>query len=131
VKMFEYMGKELFAKYGLPVPKGRMATTPEEAAKIAEEIGGPCVVKSQVLSGKRGKAGGIKFPNTPEEARKAAEEVLSMTIQGLPVQAVLVEEKLKIDKELYMSITIDGSAKQAVLIASAYGGIFTLFTKFP
>ena len=123
MKMFEYMGKELFAKYGLPVPKGRMATTPEEAAKIAEEIGGPCVVKSQVLSGKRGKAGGIKFPNTPEEARKAAEEVLSMTIQGLPVQAVLVEEKLKIDKELYMSITIDGSAKQAVLIASAYGGM--------
>lgn len=123
MKMFEYMGKELFAKYGLPVPKGRMATTPEEAAKIAEEIGGPCVVKSQVLSGKRGKAGGIKFPNTPDEARKAAEEVLSMTIQGLPVQAVLVEEKLKIDKELYMSITIDGSAKQAVLIASAYGGM--------
>ncbi len=123
MKMFEYMGKELFAKYGLPVPKGRMATNPEDAAKIAAEIGGPCVVKSQVLSGKRGKAGGIKFPNTPEEAQKAAEEVLGMTIQGLPVQAILVEEKLKIDKELYMSITIDGSAKQAVLIASAYGGM--------
>ncbi|MDD2442891.1 MAG: ADP-forming succinate--CoA ligase subunit beta [Desulfotomaculaceae bacterium] len=123
MKMFEYMGKELFAKYGLPVPKGRMVTNPEEAAKVAAEIGGPCVVKSQVLSGKRGKAGGIKFPNTPEEAKKAAEEVLGMTIQGLPVECVLVEEKLKIDKELYMSITIDGSAKQAVMIASAFGGM--------
>jgi succinyl-CoA synthetase beta subunit len=123
VKMFEYMGKELFAKYGIPTPKGRMVTNPEDAAKVATEIGGPCVVKSQVLSGKRGKAGGIKFPNTPEEARAAAKEVLAMTIQGLPVECVLVEEKLKIDKELYMSITIDGSAKQAVMIASAYGGM--------
>ncbi|NQS75024.1 MAG: ADP-forming succinate--CoA ligase subunit beta [Peptococcaceae bacterium] len=123
MKLFEYMGKELFAKYGIPTPQGRMAKTPEEAEKIAAEIGGPCVVKSQVLSGKRGKAGGIKFPNTPEEAKKAAEEVLGMTIQGLPVECVLVEEKLKIDKELYMSITIDGSAKQAVMIASAYGGM--------
>nr|BAE54376.1 succinyl-CoA synthetase beta subunit [Pelotomaculum thermopropionicum] len=121
--MFEYMGKELFAKYGLPVPKGRMAPNPDEAAKIAAEIGGPCVVKSQVLIGKRGKAGGIKFPNSPEEAKKAAEEVFAMTIQGLPVEAVLVEEKLKIDKELYMSITVDGAAKMPVLIASAYGGM--------
>ncbi len=123
MKMFEYMGKELFAKFGLPVPKGRMVTNPEDAEKVAAEIGGPCVVKSQVLSGKRGKAGGIKFPNTPEEAKKAAEEVLSMTIQGLPVECVLVEEKLQIDKELYLSITVDGSAKQAVMIASAYGGM--------
>ncbi len=123
MKMFEYMGKELFAKYGLPVPKGRMVTNPDEAAQVAAEIGGPVVIKSQVLTGKRGKAGGIKFADDPEGARAAAKEVFAMTIQGLPVQYVLVEEKLKIDKELYMSITVDGAAKMPVLIASAYGGM--------
>ncbi len=123
MKMFEYMGKELFAQFGLPVPKGRMVTAPDEAAKVAAEIGGPVVIKSQVLSGKRGKAGGIKFADNPEGAKAAAEELLGMTIQGLPVNILLVEEKLKIDKELYMSITVDGAAKAPVLIASAYGGM--------
>ncbi|KUK84128.1 MAG: Succinyl-CoA synthetase, beta subunit [Pelotomaculum thermopropionicum] len=123
MKMFEYMGKELFAQFGLPVPKGRMVTDPDEAAKVAAEIGSPVVIKSQVLSGKRGKAGGIKFADNPEGAKAAAEELLGMTIQGLPVEILLVEEKLKIDKELYMSITVDGAAKAPVLIASAYGGM--------
>jgi len=123
VKMFEYMGKELFAQFGLPVPKGRMVTDPDEAAKVAAEIGGSVVIKSQVLIGKRGKAGGIKFADNPEGAKAAAEEILGMTIQGLPVNILLVEEKLKIDKELYMSITVDGAAKAPVLIASAYGGM--------
>ena len=123
MKMFEYMGKELFAKFGLPVPKGRMVTTPEEAARVAAEIGGPVVVKSQVLSGKRGKAGGIKFADSPEDAKAAAGELLGTTIQGLPVKMLLVEEKLQIDKELYMSITIDGAAKKPVLIASTHGGM--------
>lgn len=123
MKMFEYMGKELFAQFGLPVPKGRMVTTPDDAAKVAAEIGGPVVIKSQVLIGKRGKAGGIKFADNPEGAKAAAEEILGMTIQGLPVNILLVEEKLKIDKELYMSITVDGAAKAPVLIASAYGGM--------
>lgn len=123
MKMFEYMGKELFAQFGLPVPKGRMVTTPDDAAKVAAEIGGPVVIKSQVLTGKRGKAGGIKFADNPEGAKAAAEELLGMTIQGLPVNILLVEEKLKIDKELYMSITVDGAAKAPVLIASAYGGM--------
>jgi len=117
------MGKELFAQFGLPVPKGRMVTDPDEAAKVAAEIGSPVVIKSQVLSGKRGKAGGIKFADNPEGAKAAAEELLGMTIQGLPVEILLVEEKLKIDKELYMSITVDGAAKAPVLIASAYGGM--------
>ncbi len=123
MKMFEYMGKELFAEFGLPVPKGRMVTNPDEAAQVAAEIGKPVVVKSQVLSGKRGKAGGIKFADDPESAKAAAEELFGMTIQGFPVNIVLVEEKLKIDKELYMSITVDGAEKSAVLIASAYGGM--------
>ncbi|MHB8985457.1 MAG: ADP-forming succinate--CoA ligase subunit beta [Eubacteriales bacterium] len=123
MKMFEYMGKELFGRFGLPVPKGKMVASPEEAAVVAGEIGGPVVIKSQVLSGKRGKAGGIKFADTPEEAEKAARELFGMAIQGLSVDILLVEEKLKIDKELYMSITIDGTAKKPVLIASAHGGM--------
>jgi len=123
VKMFEYMGKEIFAKFGLPVPKGRMVSNPDEAAQVAREIGGPVVVKAQVLSGKRGKAGGIKFADNPEDARVAAQELLGMTIQGLRVNILLVEEKLKIDKELYLSITLDGAAKKPVLIASSHGGM--------
>lgn len=123
MKMFEYMGKELFYKYGLPVPKGRMVTTADEAAQVAEEIGGPVVIKSQVLSGKRGKAGGIKFVENPEGAKSVAIELLGMTIQGLSVEILLVEEKLQIDKELYLAITIDSAAKLPVLIASAHGGM--------
>jgi len=123
MKMFEYMGKELFANYGLPVPLGKMVTNPEEAASAAAEIGKPVVIKSQVLTGKRGKSGGIKFADTPEQAAAAAKELLGMDIQGLKVEKLLVEEKLKIDRELYLSITIDSGAKMPVLIASANGGM--------
>ncbi|HBV87386.1 MAG TPA: ADP-forming succinate--CoA ligase subunit beta [Desulfosporosinus sp.] len=123
MKMFEYMGKEVFAKFGLPVPKGRMVANSDEAFQIATEIGGPVVIKSQVLSGKRGKAGGIKFADHPEEARVAAQELFGMTIQGLAVDILLVEEKLHIDQELYLSITIDSASKMPVLIASAHGGM--------
>lgn len=123
MKCFEYMGKEIFAKFGIPVPQGRMVTTSEEAEKVAAEIGKPVVVKSQVLSGKRGKAGGIKFPDTPAEAKAAAAEVLAMTVQGLKVEKILVEEKLKIEGEIYVAITIDGAAKAPVLITSAKGGM--------
>ncbi|GAB6155188.1 ADP-forming succinate--CoA ligase subunit beta [Desulfosporosinus burensis] len=123
VKMFEYMGKELFAKFGLPVPKGRMVTTSDEATQAAKEIGGAVVIKSQVLSGKRGKAGGIKFVENPEDVKAAAQELLGMTIQDLSVEVLLVEEKLRIDKELYLAITIDSVTKQPVLIASAQGGM--------
>lgn len=121
--MFEYMGKELFAKFNLPVPKGKMVKSADEAFQVALEIGGPVVIKSQILSGKRGKAGGIKFADNPEGAKAAAQELFGMTIQGLPVEILLVEEKLQIDKELYLSITIDGAAKKPVLIASAHGGM--------
>ncbi|MDQ7093291.1 ADP-forming succinate--CoA ligase subunit beta [Desulfosporosinus sp. PR] len=123
MKMFEYMGKQLFAEFGIPIPKGRMVSNPDEAAQAAREIGAPVVVKSQVLSGKRGKAGGIQFADTPEEVRAAARELFGMTIQGLPVSHVLVEEKLQIDKELYLSLTVDASAKKPVLIASSHGGM--------
>ena len=121
--MFEYMGKEIFAKFGLPVPKGRMVASPDEAFRAAAEIGGPVVIKSQVLSGKRGKAGGIKFADDPDGAKAAARELFGLTIQGLAVDILLVEEKLQIDRELYLSITIDSAAKMPVLIASAQGGM--------
>lgn len=123
MKLFEYMGKEIFAGYNIKVPQGRMVQTPEDAAAVAAEIGGTVVVKSQVLSGKRGKAGGIKFSDNPEQAKQAAAEILDMTVQGLKVECLLVEEKIKIDREFYLAITIDGAAKCPVLIASAQGGM--------
>lgn len=123
VKCFEYMGKEIFADYGIPVPQGRMVTTPEAAEQVAAEIGKSVVIKSQVLSGKRGKGGGIKFSDTPAGARTAAEEILAMTVQGHQVKCLLVEEKLRIEHELYVAITIDGAAKAPVLITSAKGGM--------
>jgi succinyl-CoA synthetase beta subunit len=123
VKLYEYMGKELFNRYGLTIPRGKMVASPEEAAAVAAEIGAPVVIKSQVLSGKRGKGGGIKFADTPEEAREAAAQVLGMTVQGLKVEMILVEEKLAIDHEFYVAITVDGAAKAPVLIASAQGGM--------
>ena len=123
MKLFEYMGKELFAGYGLAVPRGSMATGPDEAASVAAGIGGEVVVKSQILSGKRGKGGGIKFASDPAQARQAAAAILGSTVQGLKVEMVLVEEKLSIDRELYLAITVDGSARKPVLIASASGGM--------
>jgi succinyl-CoA synthetase beta subunit len=123
VKLFEYMGKEIFAKFNLPIPKGRMVTSSDQAYLAAAEIGCPVVIKSQVLSGKRGKAGGIKFANHPEEARISAQELLDMNIQGHSVEILLVEEKLQIDRELYLSITIDAAARMPVLIASSQGGM--------
>lgn len=123
MKCYEYMGKEIFAEFGIPVPQGRMVTTPEEAEKVASEISQPVVIKSQVLSGKRGKSGGIKFSDTPAGAKEAAAEILAMTVQGLEVKCLLVEQKLRIDSELYVAITIDGAAKAPVLITSAKGGM--------
>ncbi|MBC9782923.1 ADP-forming succinate--CoA ligase subunit beta [Heliobacterium chlorum] len=123
MKCFEFMGKEIFAQFGIPVPQGRMVTTAEEAEGVAAEIGKPVVIKSQVLSGKRGKAGGIKFADTPAEAKAAAADLLAMTVQGHPVQRILLEEKLKIESEIYVAITIDGAAKAPVIITSAKGGM--------
>ncbi len=124
MKLYEYMGKELFASFGLPIPKGRVVNTPIEAVKAFEEIGSSsAVIKAQVLSGKRGKAGGIKFVDRPDEAQKAAQELFEMKIQGLKVEQLLVEEKLTIDKEFYLAITIDTKEGMPVLIASAAGGM--------
>src|SRR5690606_28864508 len=120
--LYEYMAKEVFSRNGIPIPRGRVAVTPDEAAAIAAEIGS-VAVKSQVLSGGRGKAGGIKFADTPGQAREQAQQLLGAEIQGYTVERVLVEEKLQIDGELYIAITFDAGSGRPLLIASAKGGV--------
>ena len=130
MKVHEYQAKELFAAYGIPVPRGRAARTPEEAEEIAAEIGGRVVVKAQIHAGGRGKAGGIRTAENPQEARKIAEELLGKTLvtfqtgpQGAPVNVVLVEEALSPEKELYLGIVPDSTVFKPVVMASDAGGM--------
>jgi succinyl-CoA synthetase beta subunit len=123
MKLFENEAKDIFRLFKMTTPPGGFAKTPAEAKKRAEEVGKPVVVKALVLSGKRGKAGGVKFANTPEEAEKFAEEILAMRINDLPVEAVLVEEMLDIQQEIYAGITIDRNERKYVVIGSAAGGM--------
>lgn len=123
MKLYEFEAKEIASMYGIPVPLGRVASTPEEVERIAVEFSKPVVLKSQVLVGGRGLAGGIKVANTPEEARKLAELLLSMKIRGEKVEKLLVEEKACIAKELYLSLTVDRAAKKPVYLVSEMGGV--------
>ncbi len=123
MKLHEYQSKQIFAEYGVPIPKGRVATTADEARAIAEELGGRVVVKSQVLVGGRGKAGGIRLADSPEEAGSLATEILGMQIKGLPVRKVLVDEAASIATEIYLGVTNDRAARCPVMIASAEGGV--------
>jgi len=123
LKLFEYMGKDLFRAGGIEVPAGRVADTPEEAVAAFQAVGGPVVIKPQVLTGKRGKAGGIRFAASAEEVAGAAADVLAMEFAGQKVDKILVEEKLSISREYYLALTVDGAAKRTVLIASASGGM--------
>ncbi len=123
MKLHEYQSKQIFAKYGIPIPKGRVAATAREAKAIAEELGGRVVIKSQVLVGGRGKAGGVKLARDPNEAEQLATQILGMEIKGLPVRKVLVDEAAAIETEIYFSITNDRAARKPVMIASAAGGM--------
>src|SRR5690349_4134685 len=123
MKLHEYQSKMVFAKYGIPIPKGRVAATAEEAKHIAEELGGRVVIKSQVLVGGRGKAGGVKVARDPREAGEYAGQILAMHIKGLPVRKVLVDEAAAIEHEIYFAITNDRATKKPVMIASAAGGV--------
>jgi succinyl-CoA synthetase beta subunit len=123
MKLHEYISKELFASYGVPIPKGKVAATPKRARKIAEELGGRCIVKAQVLVGGRGKAGGIKLAKSVAEAEQFATEILAMQIKGLPVRKVLIDEAVDIETEIYLGITNDRAARQPVIMASAAGGV--------
>jgi succinyl-CoA synthetase beta subunit len=123
MKLHEYQSKNLFAEFGVPIPAGQVASTPAEAKQIAQELGGRVVVKSQVLVGGRGKAGGIKLAKDPDDAAKLAEEILSMEIKGLPVRKVLIDEAADIKTEIYLGITNDRAARKPVFMASAAGGV--------
>jgi succinyl-CoA synthetase beta subunit len=123
LKLHEYQSKQLFAQHGIPIPRGRVARTAEEARAIARDLGGPVVVKSQVLVGGRGKAGGIKVAQTPDEAEAIAERILGMTIKGLPVRKVLIDEAASIRSEIYLGAALDRARRKVVLIASAAGGV--------
>ena len=123
MKLHEYQSKRLFAEFNVPIPKGDVATTPDEVRRVAEELNGPVVVKAQVLAGGRGKAGGIKLANNPDEAFRAASHILGMKIKGFTVKTVLVDQASDIRKEIYLGIVIDRVARRAVMMASAEGGV--------
>ncbi|HET6744273.1 MAG TPA: ATP-grasp domain-containing protein, partial [Candidatus Limnocylindria bacterium] len=123
MKLQEYRSKEILAEHGVPLLAGEVAISPEEARAAAERIGGPVVVKAQVLVGGRGKAGGVKLANTPDEAEQRAREIIGLDIKGVTVQTVLVAPAADIAKEFYLGLILDRSAKAVTVIASAEGGV--------
>jgi succinyl-CoA synthetase beta subunit len=123
VNIHEYQAKEIFRKYGIPIPPGEVATTPEEAEAIARKFGTTVVIKAQVHAGGRGKAGGVKLAKTPAEAKSIAAQILKLTIKGLPVKKVLVTPAADIASEAYVGIIVDRGSKRAVFMASPAGGI--------
>ena len=123
MRFYEFEAKTLLKKHGLPLGNFRVATTPEQAATIAQELGGPLVLKSQVLSGGRMKAGGVKFAETPEEARAAAEAILQLPIGGQLPRSVLIEPRAKVVKEYYAGVIYNSLAKRPAVIFSDMGGI--------
>jgi succinyl-CoA synthetase beta subunit len=123
MKLHEYQSKQLFAKKGIPIPRGRVAANADEARAIAEELGGRVVVKAQVLAGGRGKAGGIRLADSPHDVLEIATELLGMEIKGLAVRKLLVDEAVEIGTEIYLGVTNDRVARCPVVIASAEGGV--------
>jgi succinyl-CoA synthetase beta subunit len=123
VNIHEYQAKDVFRKYGIPIPPGEVASTPQEAEAIARKFGSTVVVKAQVHAGGRGKAGGVKLAKTPEEAKIVAAQILKLTIKGLPVQKVLITPAADIASEAYVGIIVDRASKRAVFMASPAGGI--------
>lgn len=125
MNLHEYQAKRLFAEHGVPIPKGDVASTPAEAREIARELGGKVVVKSQVLIGGRGKAGGIKLASNPDEAEEMAGQILGMDIKGFQVNRVLIDEQSPggIDQEIYLAVLIDRAMRRPMVMASAEGGM--------
>jgi succinyl-CoA synthetase beta subunit len=123
VDLYEYQGKQVFARFGIPVSEGRLATTPEEARAAAEELSGPVVVKAQVLTGGRGKAGGVKLADDPSDAEAKARDILGLDINGHVVRKLWIEQASDIAKEYYLSITFDRGTKQPLLMLTTEGGV--------
>ncbi len=121
--LHEYQSKQRFAEYGIPIPQGQVAWSSQQAYEIAKELGVPVVVKAQVLTGGRGKAGGVKLANTPDEAQQHAEAILGMDIKGHKVLKVLVDPASEIQSEIYLGVTNDRAARKPVIMASSEGGM--------
>jgi len=123
VDLYEYQGKQLFARHGIPVSEGRLAVTPEEARAAAAELGGKVVVKAQVLTGGRGKAGGIKLAATPAEAEAHARDILGLDIRGHVVERLWIERASEIADEYYLSVAFDRGEKKPLFMLTTQGGI--------
>jgi succinyl-CoA synthetase beta subunit len=124
VNLHEYQAKRLFAEHGVPIPRGDVATSPDAARNIARELGGKVVVKAQVLTGGRGKAGGVKLADSPDEAEDLARAILGMDIKGFTVHKVLIDEQAPgISQELYLAVLIDRERRLPMMMASAAGGM--------
>ncbi len=123
MKLFEHQSASLFREFGIPVPEARTASDPDGAAVIARKFGGVCVVKAQVLSGGRGKAGGVKLVSSPAEAREAAEKIFAITVQGMPVGTVQVSRAVEIEKEFYAGMTLNRNTRGVEFMFSAEGGV--------
>jgi succinyl-CoA synthetase beta subunit len=121
--LYEHQGKELFARHGIPVGEGRLATSADEARRASEELGGPVVVKAQVLTGGRGKAGGVRVAATPDEAAEAADAILGLDIRGHVVRRLWIERASPIAREYYLSVTFDRGAKKPLLMLTREGGV--------
>src|SRR5919202_6093488 len=123
MRFFEYESRRIVAKAGIPVSPHGFATSPEEARRAAQQIGGPTVIKSQVLTGGRMKAGGVKFADTADEAAEHAEHILALEINGHKPRGVLVDSRVQVEQEYYAGVTWDGTRKKPVMIFSPMGGI--------
>jgi len=122
MRLYEFEGKKLFKQFGIPVPDGRLASTPDEVYEAVRKVG-PCALKSQVLTDGRGKAGGVKIADGPNEAKTLAMELFRLKIKGFPVQRLLIEPRLDIAKEFYLGVTIDRAAYKIAVLASGEGGV--------
>jgi succinyl-CoA synthetase beta subunit len=130
MNIHEYQAKEILGSFGIPVPRGNVALAAEQVERIARKLGGRCVVKAQIYAGGRGKAGGVRLANNPEEALAAGKELFGKVLvtpqtgpDGLIVRRLLVEEAVEIDREFYLSITLDRNSSRYCVIASAEGGM--------
>ncbi len=123
MKIHEHQARDLFRSFGIPMPEGRLASTPEEAMEAALALGGTVVVKAQVHAGGRGKAGGVKLAASPAEAREKARAILGMDIKGSTVRKVLLVPAVDIAREIYLGVTVDRASQRAVIMACAEGGV--------
>ncbi|MBU0507257.1 acetate--CoA ligase family protein [bacterium] len=123
MRLYEHEGKAFFAKNKIPTSKGKVAATVEDAVTVAQEIGFPVIVKAQVLTGGRGKAGGVKLAKSEAEANEHAAKILGLVIKDYPVEKLLIEPALEIEREIYLGVTIDRAHYKLVLIGCAEGGV--------